>query len=58
MAINCECDEGHMCETCLEEGLRQYAYLRGLPRGAVDGHMSEQDRQDIIDAGRGHLVRA
>jgi hypothetical protein len=49
------CDEDSYCEYHSQLQARQYAYLRGMPLGAITGRLSERDNQDLRDAGRGHL---
>jgi len=49
-------DEGRMCEECLDAGMREHAWMRGLSQGACTGVMSEKEKQELRDAGRGHLV--
>lgn len=53
-------DEGRMCEPCFEEAAAEHAYLRGAPRHSVfnDAAAVEERNHELIDAGRGHLVRA
>jgi hypothetical protein len=51
------CDEGHYCERHYREAEADHAYLRGVPRSAVMGELSDEQVQDLRDAGRGHLVR-
>lgn len=56
----CGCgDEGQMCDRHFAEAMADHAYLRNVPRHQVCGDaQSEQERnQELIDAGRGHLVR-
>ena len=52
-----ECDEGRWCDRHFEERANEHRWMRGLPKSAITGVLSEEDKQDIIDAGRGHLVR-
>jgi hypothetical protein len=49
-------DEGRLCDTCSAEAQKDHEYLRGMSRGAALGVMSEEEKQDLRDAGRGHLV--
>lgn len=49
-------DEGRLCEICLADCEKEHAWMRGQSKGACTGVMSEQDKQDLRDAGRGHLV--
>lgn len=49
-------DEGRSCDACQEADMREYSYLRFVPLGAVTGRLSDQDKQDMRDSGRGHLV--
>jgi hypothetical protein len=53
----CDCDDGRMCDSHEAQALREHAWMRGQSKGACTGVMSEQDEQDMRDAGRGHLVR-
>lgn len=43
------CDEGRYCDKNRAEAEADHAYLKGTPS-------PEQYRQDMIDAGRGHLL--
>jgi hypothetical protein len=49
-------DEGRLCDTCSAEAQKEHEYLRGMSRGAALGVMSEEEKQDLRDAGRGHLL--
>lgn len=54
-----ECNESGMCDRHEAEAIADiadHAWMRHVSLGAVTGVMSEQDKQDIIDAGRGHLL--
>jgi hypothetical protein len=51
------CDEGRMCDKHAAEAMAEHAWMRHVSIGAVTGVMSESDKQDLRDAGRGHLVR-
>lgn len=51
-------DEGRMCAACSDEAMREHSWMRGRSKGACTGVMSEQDKQDLRDGGRGHLVRS
>lgn len=51
------CDEGRYCDKHLAEAEAEHAWMRGIPKSVVTGVLSDEDKQDIIDAGRGHLVR-
>lgn len=51
-------DEGRMCEKCEAEAMAEHSWMRGRSQGTCTGVMSEQDKQDLRDAGRGHLVRS
>lgn len=50
------CDEGRYCDKHMAEQEAAHAYLRHVPLGAVTGRLSDQDKQDLRDAGRGHLI--
>lgn len=55
--VKCSDDaEGGACDKHWEEALKDYAYLARVPRSAVYGEMTESEKQDLRDAGRGHLV--
>lgn len=51
-----ECDGDHTCDKHMAEAEADHAYLRHVPKYAV---MPEDEawRQELVDAGRGHLVR-
>lgn len=57
-------DEGHLCDACQIEAEQAHTYLKYLPRhavfgnagGSTDAATTDRMRQDLIDAGRGHLV--
>jgi hypothetical protein len=51
-------DEGRLCDICFAEAMAEHAWMRNVSIGAVTGVMSEQDKQDLRDAGRGHLVQS
>jgi hypothetical protein len=51
------CDEGNWCDRHFAEAMKENEWMRGLPLSAVTGVMSEQDKQDLRDAGRGHLLK-
>jgi hypothetical protein len=51
-----KCDEDRSCDKHREEARKEHEYLRGMSRGAALGVMSEEEKQDLRDAGRGHLV--
>lgn len=54
----CGCDdEGRMCEEHANEAMREHAWMRGRPLSVVTGVLSDEQKQDLRDAGRGHLVR-
>ena len=38
--------------------IAEHAYLRGLHRSAVTGEHTDEEAEDLRDAGRGHLVRS
>ena len=54
----CDGETGAWCEKHWQEQLHEHGWMRGKPLSAVTGVMSEQDKQDLRDAGRGHLVRS
>jgi hypothetical protein len=51
------CDEGRQCDKHAAEAMAEHAWMRNVSQGAVTGVMSEQDKQDLRDAGKGHKVR-
>lgn len=51
-----ECDDGVYCDKHFDEASKENAWMLGVPLSAITGVMSEQDEQDLRDAGRGHLV--
>jgi hypothetical protein len=51
-----ECADGRWCDRHLAEAEAEHSWMRNVSIGAVTGVMSEQDKQDMRDAGRGHLV--
>ena len=56
--MNCpNCTESQMCDGCFTAAMLEHAWLANVPRGAVTGVMSEAEKQQLRDAGRGHLVR-
>lgn len=61
-ALDChsriECDGDHSCDKHMAEAEAEHSWMRGRSKGACTGVMSEQDKQDLRDAGRGHLVRS
>lgn len=50
------CDEGYYCERHFREAEADHAYLRGQPSSVITGELTEEQVQDLRDAGRGHLV--
>lgn len=52
-----KCDEGQMCDKHTAEAIREHSWMRRVPRSAVTGVMDESEKQQLRDAGRGHLVR-
>ena len=53
-----ECgDEGILCDPCFQREMREHSWMRGVSLGAVTGKQSEQDKIDLRNAGRGHLVK-
>jgi hypothetical protein len=50
--------EGRMCDKHAAEAQADHEYLRGAPRHTVfnDAQAVEERNQELIDAGRGHLV--
>ena len=49
-------DEGRRCDACEEAEMREHAWMAHVPLSAITGVMSEEEKQDLRDAGRGHLV--
>jgi hypothetical protein len=45
----CDGERGIWCEKHWQEQLREHGWMKGMPSEA-------QQRQDMIDAGRGHLL--
>jgi hypothetical protein len=45
----CDGESGMWCEKHWQEALHEWGWLKGMPS-------EEQIRQDMIDAGRGHLL--
>jgi hypothetical protein len=52
-----ECDGDHTCDKHMAEMEAEHSWMRGRSKGACTGVMSDEDKQDLRDAGRGHLVR-
>jgi hypothetical protein len=50
------CDEGYYCEKHYQEQLAEHAWMAGVPLSSVTGVIEPDERQDLIDAGRGHLL--
>ena len=56
--MNCpNCTDEVLCDAHFTAAMLQDAFLANVPRGAVTGVMSEAEKQQLRDAGRGHLVR-
>lgn len=51
-----KCDEHHQCDKHAAAAEAENAWMRNVSISAVTGVMSEEDKQDLRDAGRGHLV--
>lgn len=51
------CDEGLYCEKHYQEAAAEHAWMAGRPLSDVTGVLSEEQEQDLRDAGRGHLIR-
>jgi hypothetical protein len=51
-----KCGEGQMCDKHTAEAIREHSWMRGNPLSAVTGALSDEDKQDLRDAGRGHLI--
>jgi hypothetical protein len=51
------CDEGYYCEKHYREAAAEHAWMRGKPLSCVTGVLSDEEVQELRDAGRGHLVR-
>jgi hypothetical protein len=51
-----ECAEQSWCDKHFAEAIQENQWMRHVSLGAVTGVMSEQDKQDLCDAGRGHLL--
>jgi hypothetical protein len=52
----CECDGERYCDKHLNEQQKLHEWMRGLPKSAITGVLSEEEEQDLRDAGRGHLL--
>jgi hypothetical protein len=58
-----KCDnlDGDYCESHREEayrkGLAEHGWMAGMPASILTGKLSDDEKQDLKDAGRGHLVR-
>lgn len=50
------CDAGRSCDKHAAEAQAEHAWMRNVSIGAVTGVMSEADKQELRNAGRGHLV--
>ena len=50
-------DTSCVCGQCRERQAREHAYLRHVPRHLVFDDAQAEREQELIDAGRGHLVR-
>jgi hypothetical protein len=51
-----ECDEQAYCDKHFDEASRENAWMLGVSLGAITGVMSDEEKQDMRDGGRGHLV--
>lgn len=51
-----ECDEGRMCDKHEAEAMAEHVWIRGMSHGAVFGFMNEAEKQQLREAGRGHLL--
>lgn len=51
-----ECDEGLYCEKHYREAAAEHAWMAGKPLSLVTGRLSEEQRQELREAGRGHLL--
>lgn len=53
-------DGGYCSEECEDEahaaGLAEHSWMAGKPLSSVTGVLSEEEKQDLRDAGRGHLA--
>jgi len=49
-------DEGRMCDDCFQQQMKDYAWLRHVSKYAVMP-IDEDFREEMRDAGRGHLVK-
>jgi hypothetical protein len=43
-------------EPVIDEEAKEHEWMRGKPLSAVTGKLSEDEEQDLRDAGRGHLL--
>jgi hypothetical protein len=50
-------ESGVYCDPCFQREIQEHLWMRGVSLGAVTGKQSEQDKIDLRDAGRGHLVK-
>jgi len=49
--------EGNYCsEECAAEAAKEHEWMRGKPLSSITGVLSDEEQQDLRDAGRGHLV--
>lgn len=51
-----KCDEEVYCDKHFDEASKENAWMLGVPLSAITGVMSDEDKQELRDAGRGHLV--
>lgn len=51
-----KCDEGLYCERHYREAAAEHAWMAGQPKSVVTGELDEEQKQDLRDAGRGHLL--
>jgi hypothetical protein len=58
--MSCTCDEGRYCDECFQQALKEYAYLKRVPRHQVynDQQAKDEFNQELRDAGREHLCRS
>jgi hypothetical protein len=52
----CDGERGIWCEKHWQEKLHEHGWMSGLTGGSTDAQTQDQMRQDMIDAGRGHLL--
>jgi len=49
-------DEGELCEECMEREMKEHEWMRHYALCVITGVFTEQDKEDLRLAGRGHLV--